>query len=48
MRTTFDFAEGISYATNMPETERDPMRPQVDYKYLVNYLAAELTVSLPN
>ena len=47
LRTTVAFAEGLSFSSEVPATEIDLNRPNRDYKKLVNYLAAEVTFSLP-
>jgi hypothetical protein len=47
IRTTFAVAEGLSYSTHAPATERDSTDPDSQHKRLLNYVAVEVTFSLP-
>lgn len=48
LRTTFAFAEGLSYSSSVPSVEINPSRQDLTYNKLLNYLAAEVTISLPS
>jgi hypothetical protein len=48
IRTTFGLGGGLSYATPIPQIEKDSKDPDGNYKNLMHFMAVEATFSLPD